>query len=85
VPDRTLRLALAAVLLSSGGGAAEGPARPRLCAQDLPEGAHLPPQPGCDGRTVPAASREKNGFRDLGEGVSVRIGGRAGAEFGARR
>ncbi|MGU3540734.1 hypothetical protein [Methylobacterium sp. A54F] len=58
--------------------------RPRLCPEDAPEGVRLPPRPGC-GRAEAAVPRGRDGFRDLGNGVSVRVGGRAAAEFGVRR
>jgi hypothetical protein len=76
---------LAVPLLAGPAVAAERRIPARLCPEDLPEGAHLPPQPGCA-----AAARDKvpargNGFVDLSNGTSVRIGGRAGAEYGVRR
>ncbi len=73
------------VLVSAGiGQAAETRVRSRLCPEDLPEGVRLPPPPGCD---VPAhaPTTAPRGFYDLGDGTTVRIGGRVGAEFGARR
>ncbi|MFC6792633.1 hypothetical protein ACFQE0_25610 [Methylobacterium komagatae] len=63
--------------------AAEPEARPRFCAEDLPEGVRLPGTPPC-----PAAPNRKpkaDGFRDLGNGLSVRIGGRVSAEYGVNR
>jgi hypothetical protein len=41
----------------------------------------LPAQAGCGVGTAPAKPRG-DGFRDFGNGVSVRIGGRVGAEYG---
>ncbi|CAM2832399.1 hypothetical protein JHFBIEKO_1901 [Methylobacterium mesophilicum] len=73
------------VLVSAGAvQAAETRVRSRLCPEDLPEGVRLPPPPGCD---VPAhtPATAPRGFYDLGDGTTVRIGGRVGAEFGARR
>ncbi|WP_245930572.1 hypothetical protein [Methylobacterium radiodurans] len=43
----------------------------------------LPPRPGC-GQGAPQA-RDRDGFRDLGNGVKVRVGGRVGAEYGLGR
>jgi hypothetical protein len=72
----------------AGPPAAGEPGRPRLCPEDAPEGVRLPPRAGC-GRAETTASQGRtqgrDGFRDLGNGVSVRIGGRAAAEFGVRR
>ncbi len=79
---RCLALTLA-LLMPASALAAETGRQPRLCAEDLPEGAHLSSVPACG-----AASRQKaraDGFRDLGNGVSVRIGGRAQADYGVSR
>jgi hypothetical protein len=79
-------IALSAVLLAVGPTwAGEARPRPRLCPEDLPDGAHLPPQPGCDGRDRAPVKGRGDGFVDLGNGTSVRIGGRATAEYGVRR
>ncbi|MDP4024588.1 hypothetical protein Q8W71_18340 [Methylobacterium sp. NEAU 140] len=75
-------LILGAFVVATAAGAAEAPARARLCPENLPEGVRLPPPPGC--AAAPAAKRRDDGFRDLG-GVSVRVTGRAAAEFGAGR
>ena len=76
----SLLLTLCATLTAA---AAEQPARPRLCPEDAPEGVRLPPRPGC-GQAAPQA-RGSDGFRDLGNGVKVRIGGRVGADYDMRR
>jgi len=71
-------------LLAGAASAAERPVRSRLCPEDLPEGVRLPPSPGCGAPTTePTAPRR--GYYDLGDGTTVQIGGRVGAEFGARR
>lgn len=75
-------LILGALVVATAAGAAEAPVRSRLCPEELPEGVRLPPPPGC--AAAPAAKRREDGFHDLG-GVSVRVTGRAAAEFGARR
>ena len=64
--------------------AAEQPARSRLCPGDLPEGVRLPPQPGCAAPAGPPKSRP-DGVYDLGDGTTLRVGGRASAAFGVRR
>ena len=87
MPDRTVRLMLAAILLTPcAAGAAGRPAPARPCPENLPEGVRLPPQPGC-GRAArdPDGRRGEDRFRDLGDGVSVRLNGRVGTEFGVRR
>lgn len=85
MPARTVTLGLAGALLASGvAGAAERPARSRLFPDALPAGAHLPQQAGCDGPEHARAPRE-DGFCDFGNGTTVRVGGRAGTEFGVRR
>lgn len=63
---------------------AGGGTRPRLCPQDAPEGVHLPPRPGCDtvSERRPASG---DGFRDLGNGVSLKLGGRARLDVETRR
>ncbi|MCJ2073898.1 hypothetical protein MKK75_34780 [Methylobacterium sp. J-030] len=49
----------------------------------MPEGVRLPPQPGCtDARPAPA---RRDGTYDLGNGTTVRIGGRTSAETSVRR
>jgi hypothetical protein len=76
-------LGFAVVALVGTAHAAERPSRARLCPENLPEGVRLPPQPGCtDARPAPT---RRDGTYDLGNGTSVRIGGRASAEFGVRR
>ena len=89
MPDRTVRALLACTLLAAEAALAQAAERPDLarpCPGNLPEGVRLPPQPGCDapGRE-PERKGVDEGFRDLGNGVSVRMNGRAGAEFGVRR
>lgn len=84
MPDRAV---LAAILLTAWAAqAAERPAPARPCPENLPEGVRLPPQPGC-GRSArdTEGKAPEDGFRDLGDGVSVRMNGRVGTEFGARR
>ena len=75
---------LALVLLVPASAVATKPeTRPRFCAEDLPEGVRLPGTPPC-----PAASHRKpkaDGFRDLGNGLSVRINGRVSSEYGVNR
>ncbi|SFM28875.1 hypothetical protein [Methylobacterium pseudosasicola] len=73
------------LLIAAAAAAAEQPVRSRLCPEDLPEGVRLPPHPGCDGPAQKPATPQRRGFYDLGDGTTVQIGGRAGAEFGARR
>ena len=76
-------LGLALVAMVGAAHAAEQPSRARLCPENLPEGVRLPPPPGCtDARTAPP---RRDGTYDLGNGTSVRIGGRASAESGVRR
>lgn len=79
--------ALSLASLPHGGAVArERQAAPaRLCPDDLPEGAHLPPQAGCSGGDGAPRRGRGDGFVDLGNGTSVRIGGRAAAEYGVRR
>ena len=77
-----LAIPILAALFAGGGLAAE---RPRLCPDTLPDGAHLPPQPGCVGRDREPTRGRGDGFVDLGNGTRVRIGGRAAAEYGVRR
>ncbi|MCJ2049052.1 hypothetical protein [Methylobacterium sp. J-070] len=77
-------LVLVAALAAGSVRAAEAPRRSRLCPEDLPEGVHLPPPPGCGidaGKPVP----RRSGVYDLGDGTTVRVGGRASAEYGVRR
>lgn len=77
----------------AAGWAAEQPARSRLCPDDLPEGVRLPPQPGCGTASKTAASKtaepdtaaRKVGIYDLGDGTTLRVGGRASAAYGGRR
>lgn len=76
---------LAAVLPLGPLAAAERRGPSRLCPEDLPEGAHLPPQPGCTSAGQAAVKSHGDGFVDLGNGTSVRIGGRAAADYGVRR
>lgn len=78
-----LGLGLALIALTGAAQAAEQPSRARLCPENLPEGVRLPPPPGCtDAQTAPT---RRDGTYDLGNGTSVRIGGRASAESGVRR
>ncbi|MGC5780494.1 hypothetical protein [Methylobacterium sp. NFXW15] len=62
---------------------AEPEPRPRFCAEDLPEGVRLPGTPPCP--ATPNRKPKADGFRDLGNGLSVRIGGRVSAEYGMNR
>ena len=80
----SLCLALLIALTAGAAQAGEPATRSRLCPEDLPEGVRLPPQPGCTGsaRTPPP---RRQGAYDLGDGTTVRIGGRASADFGMRR
>ncbi|MGU3465420.1 hypothetical protein ACLBXO_11255 [Methylobacterium sp. C33D] len=75
---------LALVLLSGAAGAGEAPTRARLCPENLPEGARLPPQPGCDAAFRQPRPRRPGHF-DLGDGTSIQIGGSASALYGVRR
>lgn len=79
-----LVLGLALIGLTGAAHAAEQPTRARLCPENLPEGVRLPPQPGCTdmSRTPPT---RRQGVYDLGDGTTVRIGGRTSAEYGVRR
>ncbi|MDR7038783.1 hypothetical protein J2X36_003554 [Methylobacterium sp. BE186] len=79
-----LGLALAAGLSAGHAAAGDRSARPRLCPEDAPEGVRLPSRPGC-GREPLRAPARGDGFVDLGNGVQVRINGRASADFGVRR
>lgn len=83
--SRWLACLVALSLSLAGAQAGERPAPRRLCPDDLPEGAHLPPQPGCAGSGGDAAKARSDGFVDWGNGTSVRIGGRASTEYGVRR
>lgn len=78
---RALSALLLIVLAMGPAWAGERPSRPRICSDDLPDGVHLPVQADCGTTAAPAKPR-RDGFRDLGNGVSVRIGGRVGAEYG---
>ena len=80
---RRLAFLALAWLMSAVAAAADQPLRSRLCPEDLPEGVRLPPQPGCEA-AAPKPIPARRGFYDLG-GTTVQIGGRVGAEFGARR
>ena len=79
---RCLALILA-LLVPTLALAAETGKRPRLCADDLPEGAHLSALPPCGGAQRPQPRAD--GFRDLGDGLSVRMSGRVRAEYGVSR
>ncbi|SFJ63758.1 hypothetical protein [Methylobacterium brachiatum] len=81
---RRLAFLALAGLIAVGAAAAEQPVRSRLCPEDLSEGVRLPPRPGCDA-AAPKPPPARRGFYDLGGGTTVQIGGRVGAEFGARR
>ncbi|QGY03906.1 hypothetical protein MMSR116_19900 [Methylobacterium mesophilicum SR1.6/6] len=79
---------LAALLALSAIGpvsAAEQPRRSKLCPEDLPEGVRLPPQPGCGAGPVGAEPKRRSGEYDLGDGTTLRFGGRVTSEFGVRR
>ena len=80
---KRLSLLALVLLIPASSHAAEPEPRPRFCAEDLPEGVRQPGTPPC-----PAAPHRKpkaDGFRDLGDGLSVRIGGRVSAEYGVNR
>ncbi|MDP4004943.1 hypothetical protein [Methylobacterium sp. NEAU K] len=82
---RVLPLLVLLVSLAAGvAQAAEQPVRSRLCPDDLPDGVRLPPPPGC-GQRVPKPKTRRDGFYDFGDGTTVQVGGRAGAEYGVRR
>jgi hypothetical protein len=83
--SRRLACLLALSLSLAGAQAGERPAPRRLCPGDLPDGAHLPPQPGCSSPAGDAAKAPHDGFTDLGNGTSLRISGRASADYGVRR
>lgn len=84
--DRIVCVLLASTsLMASSAGAAERPAPARPCPENLPEDVRLPPQPGCDRTGREPGKAGDDGFRDLGNGVSVRMNGRVGTEFGVRR
>ncbi|WP_230532168.1 hypothetical protein [Microvirga roseola] len=77
-------ICFAAILL----GAA--PALAKECRMpELPPGARASLPPGCDKLLQKDAAEErlrgKDGFIDLGNGTSVRIGGRVRVEVGTRR
>lgn len=77
-------LGMVLIALTVAAHAAEQPLRARLCPENLPEGVRLPPQPGCtDNPRTPPTRRQ--GVYDLGDGSTLRIGGRAAAEYGVRR
>lgn len=71
------------LLIPASAYAAEPEQRPRFCAEDLPEGVRLPGTPPC--AATPHRQPKADGFRDLGNGLSVRIGGRVSAEYGVNR
>ena len=75
-------LALSLPLGAAWAGDRQGP---RLCPEDLPDGAHLPPQPGCTGLVRGGTQSRGDGTVHLGGGTSVRLGGRASAGYGATR
>lgn len=78
------RLAITLALLAPAlAFAAEKNVQPRLCAEDLPEGAHLSSLPSCGSKS--GRKPRADGFRDLGEGLSVRVSGRVQAEYGVSR
>ena len=80
----TRYLALTLVLLAPApANAAEAGSRPRLCAEDLPEGVHLSALPSC--AAVHRPKPRGDGFRDVGGGLSVRMSGRVRAEYGVSR
>jgi hypothetical protein len=75
---------LGVVAAGTSVAAEERPQRSRLCPENLPEGARLPPQPGCTGESERPKPR-RTGVYDLGDGTTVQISGRASAVFGGRR
>ena len=79
-----LGAAPALVLVPPAALAGERPAPARRCPEDAPEGVRLPPQPGC-GRPDSRAAAAPDGFRDLGNGMKLRIGGRVSADYDVRR
>jgi hypothetical protein len=81
---RLVLFALSVLVTTGAASATEQAARSRLCPEDLPEGVRLPPRPGCEA-AAPKPPPARRGFYDLGDGTTVQIGGRVGAEFGARR
>jgi len=78
------RLGLLLTLTLGAAQAGEQLERARLCPEDLPEGVRLPPQPGCTGSPRTPQPR-RQGVYELGDGTTVRIGGRTSAEYGVRR
>lgn len=79
-----LVLGLALVGLTGTAQAGEPPTRARLCPENLPDGVRLPPQPGCSDTPRTPPTRRQDVY-DLGNGTTVRIGGRTSAEYGVRR
>ena len=74
--------------------AAVGPAAAKECRMpDVPPGVRVQLPPGCDRqeRSVAADSRRQDrirgesGFVDIGNGTTVRIGGRVRVDMGVRR
>ncbi|GJD49101.1 hypothetical protein OPKNFCMD_1831 [Methylobacterium crusticola] len=78
---------LAGGLLAAGplpAGAGEPVRPPRRCPQDAPPGVRFPDRPEC--RDAPAPVRAGSpGWIDLGNGTTLRVGGRAAFEAGTRR
>jgi len=73
---------------------AAGPVVAKECrTSDVPPGVRVQLPPGCDRWDRSTAAdlprrdglRSKSGFVDLGNGTTVRIGGRVRVEMGARR
>lgn len=71
------------LLIPAWAVAAEREARSRVCAEDLPEGAHVSALLSC--ARPPAPRPRRDGFYDFGNGTTLRIGGRASAQYGVSR
>lgn len=65
--------------------AAAGEARRPPCPADAPPGVRLPDRPGCRERGAAPARGGPPGFIDLGDGASLRVGGRVRGEVDVRR
>lgn len=74
-------LVLVAAALPAGAGE-RGTRMPRLCPQDAPPGVRLPDRPECREAPPAAVRAAAPGFIDLGNGTSLRVGGRAAFEAG---
>lgn len=77
-----LVLCLILCLAAAPAVARDGLRRPP-CPSDAPPGVRLPDRPGC--RPAEAAPAHPPGFLDLGQGTSVRVGGRVRGEVEFRR